>query len=145
MLVAKTISVDHLPTGEDYSAPVCHADVAYSAKASERASDVGLTSLELTVIALSHRDPVSSVKPRGRLFSALFGTQSRLALANPRLEALRRYVVLFRLEDSPPDEAGQALRDAGYTSRQIEEIDGRITLPSRKMAARRRLSRITNG
>lgn len=84
-----------------------------------------LTPLEKQVIALSLGDPRSSLMPRSHIFLWLFGHRATsLPLANPRLEALRRYVILSRTSKQalPQDECDR-LCHAGYDSRQKEAID----------------------
>lgn len=57
------------------------------------------TPLELSVVALAARDTAWSVRPRTRfvrIVEALFGIRRSNPLANPRLEALRRFAVIVR-------------------------------------------------
>ncbi len=61
-----------------------------------RSSEDMLTGLELAVIALARRDDLTSFRSQHWLSRWLFGARPRLSLSNPRLEALRRYAVLFR-------------------------------------------------
>jgi hypothetical protein len=89
--------------------------------------DMMMTTIELAVIALARQDPLSSVKPSWR--SALFLSDPRphLPLANPRLEALRRYAVLFRLQRRGVTEAEhERLRSAGYDPQQIRMIENLV-------------------
>lgn len=58
-----------------------------------------------------------------RLFHWLTGIEPRRPLANPRLEALRRYVCTLRRERHAPDHAIQTLIDLGYSRRQLDAID----------------------
>jgi len=67
-----------------------------------------LSSLDWKVVDLARRDPRSSLLPPGpiaRLARALFGRPVASPLANPRLEALRRFCVrawhwnLIRIQD----------------------------------------------
>lgn len=99
-------------------------------------ADDKLTAIERTTIALSLGDPIASVKPQGRyarsgLAILLFGPRRTFVLANPRLEALRRYAILFRHADPEAAAAAEALREAGYSAGQIDEI-GRRSAPTRR-------------
>jgi hypothetical protein len=77
-----------------------------------------LTDIERTVVHLSLKDDRSSVAHSERV-SGWYGhlrLRKHTQLANPRLEVLRCYLVLFRLTDGRPDVAQRsALRDAGYS------------------------------
>jgi outer membrane protein len=87
-----------------------------------------LTPLEKQVIALSLGDRRSSLVPRSHIFLWFFGYRATsLPLANPRLEALRRYAILSRTSKQglPQDECDRLCR-AGYDSRQKKAIDGLI-------------------
>jgi hypothetical protein len=58
-----------------------------------------LSALEWSVVALAAKDPLSSLRTPGRMaiaMGALFGDRRHPALADPRLEALRRIAVLGR-------------------------------------------------
>lgn len=91
-----------------------------------------LAPLDFAVIALALRDSVSSLSHQGRLARLIFGPrQGELPLANPKLEALRRYVVLRRrLGDRRASEERGPLRSAGYDLPDLSEIDRLIdTLP----------------
>ncbi|WP_223796732.1 hypothetical protein [Sphingomonas nostoxanthinifaciens] len=65
---------------------------------SEAAAATGFSALEWLVIALAERDRPSSLGNPGRIAAALhrlFGSNgAKSRLANPRLEALRRFAVL---------------------------------------------------
>lgn len=59
----------------------------------------GFSPLEWVVVALAQHDPLSSLESPGRIAVALgllFGRQTNPRLADPRLEALRRFVVAAR-------------------------------------------------
>lgn len=91
----------------------------------------GLTEIDLAVIALSRRDPRSSLKSPRRLAVRLFGVRAYPPLACPRREALRRYAVLRRLLGARmADDARRALGTAGYAPDQIDAIDRLIAPPS---------------
>ncbi len=84
-----------------------------------------LTRLEKQVVALALRDPLSSLTPQRRLSAWLFGGQMlSLPLANPRLEALRRYVVLSRSFGAiPPAGECDRLADMGFERAKRDAID----------------------
>ncbi len=83
-----------------------------------------LTSLEITVLALACRDPLSSILPRKRFALYPLGPRPHSPLANPRLEALRRFVILYRLHGRELPAAERArIRAAGYDPRQIAAIE----------------------
>lgn len=92
-----------------------------------------LTPLERAVIALSCKDPVSSLRPISRKRGWILGLPTGpLPLANPRLEALRRYAILRRVRGADRLEAErERLHQAGFDSPKIEEIDDLVD-PSRQ-------------
>lgn len=109
-----------------------NSDVAVTTSADEN-----LTAIERATVALSLGDPIASVKPQGwfsrsGLSILLFGPRRTFMLANPRLEALRRYAVLFRHADPEAAAARQSLREGGYSAGQIGEIDRRSAPSGRK-------------
>jgi hypothetical protein len=75
--------------------------------------------LEWSVIALARRDTLSSLDRPGRLAMALgtiFGGRRNPQLADPRLEALRRFAVMLRhLRDRLPDRELVRFIKAGFT------------------------------
>lgn len=84
-----------------------------------------IAALERQVIALSLDDPLSSLKTRNRIYRWAFGGNTRsLPLANPGLEALRRYAILSRLfgEIRARSERDRLI-NAGYNAVQMEAID----------------------
>ena len=84
-----------------------------------------LTQLDLAVITLAHRDPAARLKPQNRVSRWIFGRRhAGLPLANPKLEALRRYVVLRRIHGAGSAfEQRNALCTAGYAPSELSEID----------------------
>lgn len=90
-----------------------------------------LAQLDFAVIALALGDSVSGVTRRARLARWIFGKgSSGLPLANPKLEALRKYVVLRRQHgDMLPADEHAPLRDAGYSIPDMSEIDRLIDNP----------------
>ncbi|WP_168355760.1 hypothetical protein [Sphingomonas gei] len=92
-----------------------------------------LTPLERAVVALSRTDSIASLRPMSRRRGWILGwPSSPLPLANPKLEALRRYSVLRRVRGTARVEAERALlREAGFSSQTIEKIDDLVD-PSRQ-------------
>lgn len=85
-----------------------------------------LSALEWSVVALAAKDPLSSLRTPGRMavaMGALFGDRRRSALADPRLEALRRIAVLSRHQGYTvaPTEI-RAFVAAGFSEDQYELI-----------------------
>ncbi len=75
------------------------AGTAVTTVAPATASAPRLSALEWSVVALAAKDPISSLRTPGRMavaMAAVFGDRRRSALADPRLEALRRIAVLSR-------------------------------------------------
>jgi len=87
-----------------------------------------LTDLEVTVLALACRDPLSSILPKKRFAFPLLGSSAHLPLANPRLETLRRFAILYRLHGRAlaPAER-ERICGAGYDLQQIEAIQAFVT------------------
>jgi len=85
------------------------------------ATEPVFTPLELHVLALAARDAAWSVRPRTRfvrIVEAMFGIRRPNPLANPRLEALRRFAVIVRnLRGSPPAAEIEAFLAAGFSPR----------------------------
>jgi hypothetical protein len=83
------------------------------------AQPAGLTTLEREVVRASLSDGPTSVDGKRRLLPKLLwllGFDSRRGLANGRLEALRRYAVLYRLDRNAIDAAElDRFRAAGYS------------------------------
>lgn len=88
--------------------------------------DSRFTALEWSVLALSERDSISSLDAPGRLamaLGALFGGRRNPRLADPRLEALRRFAVLARhLRDKLPDREIVRFIAAGFTRAQANAL-----------------------
>jgi hypothetical protein len=86
------------------------------------ATAVNFSPLEWLVIALAKRDPLSSINKPGRIataLGALFGVHPNPGLADPRLEALRRFVVLARnLRHRLPDREVAQFLSAGFSHAQ---------------------------
>lgn len=85
--------------------------------------------LEWSVIHLSRKDPVASIPGlrSWRVFVArLFGAGRAAALANDRLEELRRFAILTRVHDDPGDDALDRFLDADYTVEQAGLIHAMV-------------------
>lgn len=85
-----------------------------------------LAPLERQVILLASHDGASSLRTPGRIDAVLqwlFGWKPASKLADPHLEALRRYAVTFRLRgDALPAEETNRLLGAGFATQAIDEI-----------------------
>jgi hypothetical protein len=86
----------------------------------------GFSALEWLVIALARKDRMSSLRTPGRIGAALsriFGGGGESRLANPQLEALRRFAVLawHQGHNVPPSELA-AFRTAGFSPNQAETL-----------------------
>lgn len=85
-----------------------------------------LAPIERSVIQLARTDRASSLRTPGRIAAALgwlIGWTPASKLADPRLEALRRYAVSFRLRgDALPAEEADRLIGAGFAAQALDEI-----------------------
>jgi hypothetical protein len=83
-----------------------------------------LGALERDVVMLARNDGLSSIRPEirmERLSRKLFGTRTSNRLADPRLEALRRFSVIeIRTGTAGADEVSKLL-DLGFSDLQIEQ------------------------
>lgn len=90
---------------------------------------VEFTSLEEQVMALAATDSLGSIEPPGRIerfVTKLFGLNpEQRALADPRLEALRRAVVVAHHRRHLPDTQTAELREVGFSIEQIRVIERR--------------------
>lgn len=80
--------------------------------------------LELLVISIGDRDPITSVRPGSRLAQLrqwLFGIEAPRPFADRRLEALRSLAIALRRRRGPDAEVAAALA-AGLTSQQIAHL-----------------------
>lgn len=107
--------------------PVRRAQVAVRPTSSAQAVAAVLTPLEQAVVALATMDTRKSVQMPGRFTSLLFrifGGRPANQLADPRLEALRRFVVLVRTQKRSVRDAGesQVIRAAGFSSEAEAEV-----------------------
>jgi outer membrane protein len=98
-----------------------------------------LSTIEWMVIALSRHDPLSSLKLPGNASFRLFGTRTYLPLANPRLEALRRYAILLRFQGHGLAAVEhERICAAGYDPRQVNAIVQLVTSSSTPQPRRHR-------
>ncbi|MBO9621274.1 MAG: hypothetical protein J7500_01045 [Sphingomonas sp.] len=58
----------------------------------------------------------------GRVLRAVFGGSPKTALADPRLEALRRFVCTARVTHGPASDEAEALAAHGFSRAQIDAI-----------------------
>lgn len=82
-------------------------------------AEAALTSLELRTLQLSQADGRATLRaPRRieRLGAMLFGSRRMSGLANARLEALRRFAILYRLDGARLDSAEVARAEAAGLS-----------------------------
>lgn len=112
---------------------------ASRAAAGPRHDDVSrLARIERQVILLARSDPASSLRRPGRVDAVLtwlFGWKRVSGLADPHLEALRRYAVAFRLRgDAVPADETQRLLGAGFPAQAIDEIRQLVRTTARAAA-----------
>ncbi len=88
---------------------------------------VEFTPLEDQVMVLARSDSLASLEAPGRIerfFSVVFGLEpGSRPLADPRLEALRRAVVVAHHRHHLPDAQAAELREMGFTLPQIRMIE----------------------
>ena len=86
---------------------------------------IRLSAQERLVVILSRTDPLWSLRPRhthSRLLRFLFGIEAPHNLADPRLEALRRYAVTYRLRDASLSEEEKGAVQAGFSAGQLAQV-----------------------
>lgn len=85
-----------------------------------------LSPIELRTLQLSQADGRASLRGPTRierLGALLFGSRRVAGLANPRLEALRRFAILYRLEGAAIDAAELARAEAaGLSAALLEQV-----------------------
>jgi len=117
-------------------ATACRAIAPLPGTLSERPSRNALDRKSRIVVGLSLRDPSHSVDRDGRvprLLSRLFGISTPAPLADPRLESLRRFCILYRNGDSRSMAESELLtRDFGYSEDAMEDVRTEIRLWSRQ-------------
>jgi len=105
----------------------CFGNVGTLAPTVRRSFDT-LSRLEREVVALADREPLSSLKTVKRSIArALFGIEPATALADPRLEALRRFVVLHCHGRREAQASGEALVDLGFSARVLDDVRALVT------------------
>lgn len=101
-----------------------------------------LTDLEWSVVALARYDRLSSLTPPGpvgKWLTRLFGPSRPAALADARLESLRRMAVLaWHHGYGVPTSALKAFLSAGFTLDQYELLQSRVGAEKAKTRGRRR-------
>ena len=101
------------------------ADHPFEAPARMPAPASRLSAQERLVVVLSRTDPLWSLRPRhthSRVLRFLFGIEAPHHLADPRLEALRRYAVTYRLRDASVAEVEQEALQAGLSASQLAQV-----------------------
>jgi hypothetical protein len=102
----------------------------------------GFSALEWTVIALARRDRLSSLEspgPVARAFGGLFGLGRQSSLADPRLEALRRFAVhAWHKGYTLPVSEIKRFLSTGFSAAQLEtllaSVSSQRARPRRKRA-----------
>ena len=101
-----------------------------SAPSTAPARAASFSALEWSVVALARRDRLSSLNQPGQVAKALaslFGLWRDSALADGRLEALRRIAVLaWHKGYALPTSELRAFRQAGFTTDQYEMLQASI-------------------
>lgn len=96
-----------------------------------RVAAARLSALEWTVVALAAHDGVASLRQPGRFakwIGKMFGRARSMALADPRLEALRRIAVLsWQHGYTVPGHEVRRFLDAGFSADQYELLVDRIS------------------
>ena len=86
-----------------------------------------LSAVERNVVLLARRDLLASLEPAGpieRLIAWMFGARAgSRQLADPKLEALRRAVVVTRHRRHLPDAVAAELRTLGYGEQRIRTLE----------------------
>lgn len=84
---------------------------------------------ERLVVQMSRSDPLWSLRSRqerSRLLNLVFGIEAPHRLADRRLEALRRYAVMYRLRDASATGAEEAAGAVGFSRCQLEQVRAMI-------------------
>jgi hypothetical protein len=100
-------------------APMMRADVRIAAVAPKFGAQ------ERKVVLLARTDPTSSLRRNWltRVKSVLFAIEAPHMLADPKLEALRRYAILYRVHGETLDMAEiERARVAGYADALLERV-----------------------
>ncbi|HEV2569546.1 hypothetical protein [Sphingomonas sp.] len=107
--------------------------------AARHGEQAGFSGLEWSVVALARRDSLNSLRAPGRIakaMAAVFGSKSQNAIADPRLEALRRMAVYgWHRGFAVPEGEMERFFEAGFSPRQLELL---LTNIGRDRAARGR-------
>ncbi|TPE63719.1 hypothetical protein FJQ54_02365 [Sandaracinobacter neustonicus] len=109
------------------------ADMDMAAGISARIDAASFTDLEWSVVDIARRDPLSSIQAPGRFagkMAALLGSRRSLPLADPRLEALRRFAVVdHHLRERLPDSEVAHFVGAGFSMAHVRLLRSSPSLP----------------
>ncbi|WP_129586261.1 hypothetical protein [Sphingomonas montana] len=84
------------------------------------------------MVALADREPLSSLATGKRLIvRALFGAETARALADPQLEALRRFVVMYRHGRRGAAAAAEVLVSLGFSRQLLDDVRALVTVSMR--------------
>lgn len=112
---------------DGFAEPIANEAEPFLLHAAARA--IQFDPLEEQVMALARTDRLSSLEKPGpfdRLLTMVFGLRpASRTLADPRLEALRRAVVVARHRHHLPDMQAAELRAQGFALEQIHAIETR--------------------
>lgn len=102
------------------------SDAIWATGTAEAAPTARFTPLEARVIAMADHDRLDAGRPQsriGRALDAILGIRRTAPLADPRLEALRRFTVVTRLSDGHlPDREIENFTAAGFTPLQARAL-----------------------
>lgn len=92
------------------------------------AATAALSPIEARVVELAMTDRLSSLATSAwrRTLTAMLGVRPAQALASPRLEALRRFVVLARHARVAAQDELARLLTLGFTREQLSAVETRI-------------------
>lgn len=93
-----------------------------------------LSVLEQTVVALASLDDLRSIEAParlGRLVFRLLGGRAANQLADPRLEALRRFTVLRKTKTVVSEDEVRRFLDVGFSERSVSEVDALLASAKR--------------
>lgn len=128
----------------EFAGGALHAADASPVVDAQRRNDTGFSPLEWSVIAIAHRDRLSTLREPGRIsvvMGAVFGGKRNPRLADPRLEALRRIAVLtWHYGYVVPSSAVRAFLAADYSLDQYETLVSSVSV-GRAAARQSRLRR----
>ena len=101
-------------------------DTSWEHSTAQTAIAARFTPLEARVITMADHDRLETGRPLsrlGRAFDAIFGIKRAAPLADPKLEALRRFTVVARLaEGRLPEREIEAFTAAGFSPLQARAL-----------------------